>query len=420
MIIDQSRRLFRGQTIGRLALATFAMAAGALLAPPLAETWRSPSRVDVVLAAEGAIVDEPVFAALSKHAHSPPFLDGLVAEQRLQFSNERSVDKTTTIGIIKDLILGSETTVADREEALRAQLAASITLASSAKGQTLTLSATADDAVTASRVANAAARRLSSDAGALDLSRHDPDTEQLRHAAEEAENAFTEFTTELGPQKLAALRLAEGETRALSDEIASADRRLAEITRRLEHVSSMTVPDVLARPLPDSLDFTALDYHRQRHVEAKLQMDQLSNQLGPRHPRLLSASGAVDAPAKDIQPALTKLSAELQRQQEAASAQLAAQRNRLTERVTETGEQVERLKVLEGEAETSREAYDLALRADAGSDTRRLLLIPLNKVPGPATSESLPNVAVVGLGAAGGLMGALTVSLWSARRRGRS
>lgn len=403
----------------RLVLSCLAAATGALLAPPLTDLWRPQTRAEAMLAVDGAALSATAFTTLSQRVRSQPFLEGVIGDLRMRPDSEWTSDGTTALDIAKDLIIGGETTVADREAALRKRLAGSISLGSDTAGETLTVSVAGDDAVAALSLANTVAARLSAEAAVSGIGVHNGGADELRLAAEEAEAALTAFTADIGPQRLAALRQGEREARALADEIASREARLAGIAEKLRLVADMSVADVLTQHLPDSLEFTALDYHRQRHVEAKLLLEQLSIQLGPRHPRLLSARGAADAASKDIEIAVAKLGAELRQQQQAASTQIGEMKARQAAGVKEPDGSLERLNALEDGTLVARQAYEKALQDGPANGTQEPLSLTLLSEPALVQAEAhkWSTASIMGLGALIGLSIPLAASLWRTRWR---
>lgn len=119
----------------------------------------------------------------------------------------------------------------------------------------------------------------------------------------------------------------------------------------------MTSADVLKQSLPDRLEYTALEYHRQRYVEAKLAFDQLSQQLGPRHPNLLGAKGALDAAKADIDRELVKLVKGLEAQRADASQKLDELKRREPAVSSESRALRQKLDSLEAAARKAEEAY---------------------------------------------------------------
>lgn len=399
---------------GLLAIST---ATAMLLALPLAEMWPRQWRAEATIAAENVRMANDTVTAISLLARSDAVLDRVVDDLGLQQSRELAFGVPSAISVFADLIFDENTTVVERNASVREHLAGSIDVVVDEAGTRVTIVALANDASAASMLANAVARQLRSEIDVSGLVAHDPRIEEARLAAEKAEEALTAFTNELGPESLAALRLADSEARALAEEIASTDARLRDVTAKRQHVSGMTLKDVLEHPLPDGLEFTALDYQRQRHVEAKVARDQLSSLLGPRHPRLQAAQGALEEAAGDIEVVLMRLADDLQRQQTSLSDQLADLKRRQTAPANEENQPGQQLKTLEAAARTSRLRYEETRQEQqvAGKGEALSLRISESAQPGQAVGVGLPTAGIVGLG---GLAG-LSLSLVAAFRRAR-
>ncbi len=401
------------------ALLAISTATGMLVALPLAEMWPRQWRAEATIAAEkNTPMTNDTVTALSLLARSDAVLDRVIDDLGLQQSRELAFGVPSAISVFADLIFDENTTVAERNTAVREHLAGSIDVIVDDAGTGVTIVALANDASAASMLANAVARQLRSEIDVSGLAAHDPGIEEARLAAEKAEEALTAFTNELGPESLAALRLADSEARALAEEAASTDARLRDVTAKRQHVSGMTLKDVLERPLPDGLEFTALDYQRQRHVEAKVARDQLSSLLGTRHPRLKAAQGALEEAAGDIEIALMRLADDLQRQQASLSDQLADLKRRQATPANEANQPGQQLKALEAAARTSRLRYEETRQEQqiAGKGEALSLRISETAQPGQAIGIGLPTAGIVGLG---GLAG-LSLSLVAAFRRTRS
>jgi len=286
------------------------------------QKFQAETRLQVEAAGESA-VSEAVAALRSKAS-----LDNLIRALNLGRNSEFSVDRPSAARVMSDIVSGEETTVAQAENRLRDRLSQAIAATYDRSTGQLVISVTASQPDMAARIANMVGDSLHDRIVVAGVGTSDPLVERLRQTLERAEAALSGFIGETGEQKLSQLRRAESESRQLAAEIADAETQLADLKQKAAQASAMKLEDVLNKPLPDSLEFTGLDYQRQRHVEAKLAVDQLSGNLGPRHPQLLAAQGALEAARADIQTALKQLATSLRQQESAAAKHLAQLRTK--------------------------------------------------------------------------------------------
>ncbi|WJH39014.1 hypothetical protein N7E02_19095 [Aliirhizobium terrae] len=183
----------------------------------------------------------------------------------------------------------------------------------------------------------------------------------------------------------------------------------------------MTVADVLTKPLPDSLEFTGLEYQRQRYVQAEVELEQLSVQLGPKHPKHMAAQAVVDDARRDIKQALQELAASLSSQATASAKSLDGLKAQKAAASSDPqlAEAATQLAVLEGAASEARR--NLA-EAEGSTSVSRPVSLPRLTVIVPASEASAkrlgPDLAtlIVGGAAAGGLIGMSIIELWRRRQ----
>ncbi|WP_162894717.1 GumC domain-containing protein [Rhizobium terrae] len=299
-------------------------------------------------------------------------LDNLVRALNLGAGSEFAVDRPTAVRVVSDIVSGQEMTVTQAESRLRERLSQAIAVTYDRTARQAVISVAAARADEAAQIANMLGDTFRDEVVLSGAGASQPVVEKLRQTLEHAEAALSGFMAETDEHKLAELRRSEEEDQQRTIEIAEAEAQLTELRQKSAQASALKLADVLAKPLPDSLEYTGLDYQRQRHVEAKLLVDQLSGNLGPRHPKLLAAQAALEDVRNDIQDALKQLVTSLRQQEGAAAKRLAEikAKQRAKPDDKEIADSAARLKMLEAAVGEARENYLEALhRADTGPKT---------------------------------------------------
>ncbi len=371
-----------------------------LFSGSLPQTFEAATRLKVEAASESAV--EGALTAL----RSKQVLDNLVRALNLRRDGEFAVDRPSVIRVVSDIVSGNEMTVSQAENRLRERLSQAVTAGYDRGADQVVISATAADAGEAAKIANMLGDTFRNELAAAGATMSDPVVENLRQTLERAEAALAGFAEETGGQKLAELRRSQSEKQQVAAEVVEAQAHLADVKSRAARASAMTLEDVLNKPLPDSLDYTGLEYQRQRHVEAKLAVDQLSGNLGPRHPRLLAAQAALQEVRLDIQKTLKQLSATLRQQETTAGRNLAELKNKQVRKPDdkEIADSAARLAALEGAAKEARQNYLDALHrseVQAAPPTAKV------EVVSPATVEAAQTVglSILEISGAGAVMG---------------
>lgn len=341
-------RLLRG-----IVTVLLAATVGAVISLPLA-TW-SPRQVsaDATLQIEGGALTASMAASLS-NAISSGGNEPVHPEADRQ--NEADAENSSLSGMILDALLGAPP-VTSVDEAAAEVAAGSVQLIPAEEGRMLLVRATASDAATATRAANSVAAELVDNPAVWLPVAPDQRLPELKAAAEEAKKDIEAFKTGLDSKALAALERAGGAAEFSRQETSALEARIRQLGEQVQEAASMTSADVLKQSLPDRLEYTALEYHRQRYVEAKLAFDQLSQQLGPRHPNLLGAKGALDAAKADIDRELVKLVKGLEAQRADASQKLDELKRREPAVSSESRALRQKLDSLEAAARKAEEAY---------------------------------------------------------------
>lgn len=323
--------------------------------------------------------------------------------------------------IVSEVVSGEVTTVSQVEEATRQKLRDAMSISYDAAGSKIVLGAKADDPHTAAAIANQLASELQRSLVANTGETPSPQVDAMRKAAARAESAFAGFVGKLDDGTRAKLRSLQDERHKLEADIADTKRHFADVTEKQQMASSMKLADVLAKPLPDSLEFTGLEYERQRYVQAELAVQQLAVNLGPLHPRLVAAQGALDGAKRDIGSALRQLVASLSDDLDATTKALAELKDRKAaldadKSLNDTAAQLSSLHVA---AEEARHNLDKIEAASSSSRPVAVALPPVLRAASPASTERLgPDlIRLAGLGALVGLLFGLLLSALRYRRQ---
>ncbi len=382
----------------------------------------NPFRAEAHIAVHDASPNA-VRAAIVK-LRSRPVIDNLIRALNLAEGEEFSANRPTVVRIVSEVLSGDVTTVSQAEEALRQRLSDAVAITYDAAGQTIAIRATAASPEEAAAIANRLAEEFERAMTNGSASPPNPQVEAMRNAADRAEAALSGFVARLGGATLEKLQQFHDERNAVAAELQDAERHLADMTAKQQAAAAMKFADVLSKPLPDSLEFTGLEYQRQRYVQAQLDLEQLSANLGPRHPRRAAAQAALDDAGRDIGTALRQLATSLQNQTTAAAKTLAElearKKNVLQDR--QLAEDYTQLLALQGAADEARMNLD---KAEANAASRPPSAMPTIRVTSEASSEAsgaaaardLPNRSTL---MAGGALLGLAAGVVLAMRRYRT
>jgi polysaccharide biosynthesis transport protein len=417
MLGDDTSMLRRFRSLA-LAGAVFALIGGVLpvaLSPLFNTQFRSETQLTVRGASENTIL------AAVKATQSRQSSDNIIRALDLGQAEGFAVNSPTIIRIASEVFSGRETTVAEAEEALGQRLLDAVSITYDAAGQRLIINATAAEAEKAAAIAERTAEEFSHAMLAVSGTAVSPQVEALRKTAGRADAALSGFTGKFDAATLEKLQRIRQEGHALDAEISALGAQLADMQQKEKMAVAMTVADVLSKPLPDSLEFTGLEYQRQRFVQAEVELEQLSVQLGPKHPKHIAAQAVVDDARRDIREALQQLAASLSGQAASASKSLEDLKAQKAATVSDpqTTEAAAQLSVLEGAAEEARR--NLA-KAERNTSAATPVSLPRLAMIAPASAASAKRLGpdlvtlIVGGAAAGGLAGMAMVDLWRRRQ----
>lgn len=262
--------------------------------------------------------DQADVVAATRALKSRQSLDNLIRALDLARADGFTVNDPTLYSLAAELLSGSETTMEEAEQVLRDRLLAAMSITYDAAAKSVLVAVTAPDRAEAAAIANRLADEFRRSLMQMAAVTPSPQVEALRKTAERAEAALLGFTGKYDAAGLARLQAFEDESREREADIAAARRQLAELQALRDTAAAMKLADVLNDPLPDNLEFTGLEYQRQRYVQSRRELEHLASDLGPRHPRRAAAQAALDDAKSDIGKALHQLVASLGEQVKSA------------------------------------------------------------------------------------------------------
>lgn len=260
--------------------------------------------------------------------------------------------------VATDLLTGTEKTASPLDAALSRRLSESLSLMLSREAGQLSLAVTTPDARLSVRIANAFA-----DAGVNRAAAEAVDQAHgltaAREAAERAERALADFTTRPNTGDRQEETRLSAEIAAHDAAISELEGTLAEAKDKSARIAALKIADISSGTAQFDFDAPLFDAAREKFVTAKLELDTLSAQLGPRHPRLLAAQKTVEEARTRLQEALRKLDTGAKERVKTVTRALdEAKATRATlQSPAEIAEDPDRLEVLTREAERLRADY---------------------------------------------------------------
>lgn len=213
---------------------------------------------------------------------------------------------TGPLAVATDLLTGAETTSAPPATALRRSLAETLSLMPDRDAGQLSLAVTTADPLLSVRLANAFAGQGVEQAAASALDAAHGLT-AARKAAEEAEKELADFSAVPDDTNLDEASRLAADLEARDADITAREETLATLKVESARIAALKITDMAAGLADAGFDVPVFDDARQKYTAAKLELDQLATELGPRHPRLVAARSATDEARVRLQDALRKL-----------------------------------------------------------------------------------------------------------------
>lgn len=291
----------------------------------------------------------------------PETLDAIAKQLDWGLIGATGDSSQTSLNFLNELMTGREMTLGRSEAAQRVRLAAMLAIVPAGNLNSVQIAATAQNAQFAADAANAAAAQLAAMSAGTASSGEHPQIELARKALEQAQIALD--NSGVSDDAVRAERQIGIERDALSADVERLQTHLESLTRQSETLLKMKFADVLTQVLPEEMALSGLETVRRRFLDAQLNVDQLSAELGPRHPRFLAAKAAADEGRAAVAKALSAIVADIGRQKAQAARELDGLKTKLaTLQNRAVPEEVSRRLELEKTLETARKDYLETLR----------------------------------------------------------
>ncbi|MGF9693356.1 hypothetical protein AAIH46_11095 [Rhizobium sp. 0TCS1.26] len=344
---------------------------------PASQAADDTDRADLVKAAEEGL-------------RSPALLDAVARQVGFVDAAGRTVEDPTAMGLLSEIMSRQDLSDAASETTERQRLSGVLSVAERENGQ-LAVVARGDNALAASEIANAAARLLSQGINDQQLLGEPDAVARARGNLEKIQSDIDALA--VAPADLQRLQEVRDEQAALAAETERLQAAQADAATRVEILSHLTLDDVLSKPLPAELQASGLETLRRKHVEARLLIDQLSAELGPRHPRLIAATAAESEAKQSIARAMKQMTGGLKQEEAALQAQVQETNARKASlAAAPVSDAAARKLALETSLETARKAYLDAVRdaeANPSSAVEKIRFLSAAS-PAAATASGLP------------------------------
>ncbi|MFK3777884.1 hypothetical protein [Agrobacterium sp. NPDC089420] len=408
------RHCLRLLTAGCVAAATIAGAALPLLLIDSGfRGYVSQARIEVIQTSYDA-PDASRFLALARRTLlSPSGLDRISGDLKLKAADMVGVRNQGELGLLFDLLTGTDARPLSPREALNGAVGKAIGLELTPDENTLVVTSRAATPDAAMRLTDYLSMRVMADGKAGTMTPAMRETERARTRLDEAEAALNGFQMRHGDAVLSEVQQLEQQLRDANDGLARTAQQQQSVQSDLAVAAALKPNDLLSKPLPSGAAFSALEDIRQKHQAASMALAGVSVDYGPKHPRRIAAQNAVDAVQALAAPALRRLVDGLRADEKRIAQEIAAangERKRHLDRLNGLGVPPGELSRLQGELETARNTYlEASERRDLSVSNTPAVETRLTKKANPGElSRDLTQAAMMaGGGALIGLLGSL-------------
>ncbi|MDP9569981.1 UNVERIFIED_ORG: uncharacterized protein involved in exopolysaccharide biosynthesis [Agrobacterium larrymoorei] len=351
-----------------------------------------------------------VAASMQQSLLSPVSLTLAISELKLKAGDVTGIIEEGRLAMLANLLLG-DVQPAIPVNAIEDALRQSVKITSASKTD-IDVGVTAATPKAAERIVDYLARQVVKGVGGDHAEPALQAVEKARTALDAAEGALTGFQMRHGNDIVSRIQGLQQSLHEADATIAALGEKEHDLAQAVTKVSAMKTDDVLTKALPPLPVFEALAPVRDNYTTAKLALDDVNVDHGPKHPRTIAAQGAVDAARSAAMPALRRAldgaKAELKdvastldaenRQKAAVEGQLRAM-----------GNAPEELAKLETALEKARREY-LAASEKAGPFAAPTVTAAIAKPASPAVLQEegiLPQMIPGAMAAAGALVGML-------------
>lgn len=333
-----------------------------LMPVDLSRQYQVEARLEILSRAADPAAANALLQRANAGLYAPAVLDALATRMQGIGAPGFAGNRPTTLGFLSDIVTRREMTVGAQEVAARNRLSPMLAISHPQGSNLLVVRATAGDANTAAILANLAADLVARAVQDTAIAGETAAVETARKGLDQAQAAFDQ--QDVAPSELEKFQALQDARTQMEAEEARLAASMAVNAKRVEALAGLTVADVLAKPLPAALEGQGLDSLRQRHLDAALQVDRLSADLGPLHPRLVVAKGALEEARSAIGAALQRLSSAYKQRAQDLDAQLSPLKaRRLSLDGTPVSQAALQREKLQAELASARKTYLDAMRA---------------------------------------------------------
>jgi len=355
-----------------------------------------------------------VAASLQQSLLSPVSLTLAISELKLKAGEVTDVAEEGRLAVLANLLMGDmqpTTPVNAIEDALRQ----SVKITSTSKTD-IDVGVTAATPQAAERIVDYLARQVVKGIGGDHAEPALQAVEKARAALDAAEGALTGFQMRHGNDIVSRIQGLQQSLHDADATIVALGEKEHDLAQAVTKVSAMKTDDVLTKALPPLPVFEALAPVRDNYTTAKLVLDDVNVDHGPKHPRTIAAQGAVDAARSAAMPALRRAldgaKAELKEVAAALDAQT-REKAGVEEQLRAMGNAPDELAKLEKALETARRDY-LAASEKAGPFAAPTVTAAIAKPTSPAVlqEDGVPQQMIPGAMAAGGALVGMLLALF--------
>ncbi len=351
-----------------------------------------------------------VAASMQQSLLSPVSLTLAISELKLKPGDVTGIVEEGRLAMLANLLSGdvqSAIPVNAIEDALRQ----SVKITSASKTD-IDVGVTAATPKAAERIVDYLARQVVKGVGGDHAEPALQAVEKARTALDAAEGALTGFQMRHGNDIVSRIQGLQQSLHEADATIAALSEKEHDLAQAVTKVSAMKTDDVLTKALPPLPVFEALAPVRDNYTTAKLALDDVNVDHGPKHPRTIAAQGAVDAARSAAMPALRRALDGAKAELKDVAASLDAEtraKAAVEEQLRAMGNAPEELAKLETALEKARREY-LAASEKAGPFAAPTVTAAIAKPASPAVLQEegiLPQMIPGAMAAGGALVGML-------------
>ena len=352
---------------------------------------------------------------------SHALLADVVADQDLARNPAFAAAPQDSLSLLMELLAGTGGASTDAQARAESRLAQALQTSFEPETATLSLSVAAADPELAAQLANGLSSALAAriNGGSPVAARSVTPTGHGGSLAE-AEGALAAFKAKLTPSRIVTAGQQQRALDSLTREQAALARTVAAAKERRQQLRSIDLTKAIDGMLPPDLGATPLEDMRAKYIGAKVTVDRLAVNLGPRHPQRLAAEAELTGLKTGLQTAIRRLQTDSEQTLQAGLKRQAALTQdvaALTRTLQQSGVDLARLDSLQAARDLALDSITTASTGSSAASQRQSL--PIVEIVTPATAAAASTGPAMAPAAAAGLFGGLLVLLggWVVRSR---